>query len=95
MSNKKDRELYNFNWNEDKNKTLKEERNITFEEIVSCINNGKILSIIKNPSSNFDNQKCFIIEIKSYVWVVPYVQNEDEIFLKTAFPIIPQRKEQK
>ncbi|MBS9782440.1 MAG: toxin [Arcobacter sp.] len=81
-----------FNWNKDKNQILKEQRNISFEEIVSEISNGKIIDIIENPSANFNNQKCFVIEISAYIWLVPYVQNEEEIFLKTAFP---SRKHQK
>ncbi len=81
-----------FNWNKDKNQILKEQRDISFEEIVNEILNGKVLDIIENPSSNFDNQKCFVIEISDYVWLVPYVKKEEEIFLKTAFP---SRKHQK
>lgn len=81
-----------FNWNKDKNELLKQQRNISFEEVVSAIKNGKLLDIIENPSSNFENQKCFVLEIYSYIWLVPYIENEKEIFLKTAFP---SRKHQK
>jgi len=76
----------NYQWNEEKNKKLQDERNISFEEICSLLINEQIIDIIKNPSSNFDNQKCYIIEIHDYIWIVPYVDNGEEIFLKTAFP---------
>ena len=33
------------------------------------------------PSSNFDNQKCFIIELENYIWVVTYIENENDVFL--------------
>ena len=75
-----------FRWNEEKNIKLQNERNVSFEEIVSILKNDEIIDIVENPSSNFDNQECYIIEIKSYIWVVPYVKNGNEIFLKTAFP---------
>ena len=38
----------------------------------------------KNP-----NQRMFIVQIDSYAWLVPYVENDVELFLKT---IIPSRK---
>lgn len=81
-----------FNWSQEKNETLKQQRNISFEEIVNAIKNGKMLDIIENPSSNFEKQKCFVIDMYSYAWLVPYVETEKEIFLKTAFP---SRKYQK
>ena len=33
------------------------------------------------PSSDFDNQKCFIIELENYIWVVTYIENENDVFL--------------
>ena len=77
---------FNFRWNEEKNKKLQNERGVSFEEIVSILKNDKIIDIVENPSANFDNQECYIIEIKSYIWVIPYVKDGNEIFLKTAFP---------
>ena len=40
-------------------------------------------------SVNYPNQKIFVLEIDNYVYLAPFVENEDEIFLKT---IIPSRK---
>ena len=31
----------------------------------------------------------FVVEVDEYAWLVPYVENEDEIFLKS---VIPSRK---
>ncbi len=45
-----------FSWNEDKNKLLLQQRRVCFEDVVTSINNGKLLSIAKNPSKNFNNQ---------------------------------------
>jgi len=80
-----------FDWNKDKNDSLKRERNISFEKITTIIRR-EILDIIANPSTNHPQQKCFIIDVDGYVWVVPYVLEENIVFLKTAFP---SRKYQK
>jgi uncharacterized DUF497 family protein len=77
---------FEFLWSEEKNEKLQKERNISFKEIIFYINQNKVVDIIKNPSSNFDNQECFVIDIENYIWIVPYVKNKNEIFLKTAFP---------
>lgn len=73
-----------LNWNNEKNDTLKKERNLSFEEIAHLIASGKILGIEQNPG--YPNQQMYILEIDHYAIVVPYVETETEIFLKTAFP---------
>ncbi len=79
-----------FSWNEKKNEQLKAERKISFEEIVVQIENDKILDIVEHPNrEKYPDQKVMIIECNRYAYLVPYVENEEEIFLKT---IIPSRK---
>ena len=76
----------------DKNEKLKIEREISFEDVILAIENDKLLDDLKHPNKEkYPNQNIFIllIEIKNYVYMVPYVENESEIFLKT---IIPSRK---
>ena len=73
-----------YNWSHEKNELLKAERGISFEEIVLLIESGHILGIEENPART--NQKIYILEIENYAFVVPFVENENEIFLKTAFP---------
>ncbi len=73
-----------FNWNNEKNNLLRKERNISFEIISSKIEQGYLLDIICNP--NYENQQYFVLDIDSYVWLVPFVLNDSECFLKTAFP---------
>lgn len=71
-------------WSEEKNKILKQDRNITFEELTKF---GFILKVEKNKSSNHKNQKEMHIFYKNYVYKVPFVIKEDgkTWFLKTAF----------
>ena len=73
-----------LNWNLEKNELLKAERGISFEEIALLIESGNILGIEENPGH--PNQKIYILEIENYAYIVPFVESENEIFLKTAFP---------
>ena len=73
-----------LNWNPEKNETLKRERGISFEEIAYLIELGRIIVIEENPE--LSNKKLYILEIEVYAIVVPFVETDQEIFLKTAFP---------
>jgi hypothetical protein len=66
------------------NEILKNERGISFEEIAYLINSGQIIGIEENPSR--PNQKLYILEIDNYAIIVPYVEKDNEIFLKSAIP---------
>ena len=79
-----------FDWNEEKNETLKKTRNISFEVIVIQIEMGSLLNILEHPNKQkYKNQKIFVVEYENYVYLVPFIEEEDKIFLKT---IIPSRK---
>ncbi len=79
-----------FVWNNEKNRLLKAERNISFEEVIFHIEKQDVLDIVEHPNQGrYKNQKIFIIRINNYAYLVPFVENEKEIFLKT---IIPSRK---
>ncbi|CAB1058295.1 hypothetical protein D1BOALGB6SA_3051 [Olavius sp. associated proteobacterium Delta 1] len=73
-----------LNWSSEKNEILKAKRGISFEEIAYLIESGQILGIEENPGR--PNQKIYIVEIESYAVIVPFVEKDNEIFLKTAFP---------
>jgi hypothetical protein len=73
-----------LNWSYDKNKLLKAKRGISFEQIVYLIESGHILGIEEN--SGRPDQKIYVLEIEGYAVIVPFVEKDNEIFLKTAFP---------
>ena len=77
-----------FDWNEEKNQRLIEERGISFEAIVSYIEGGDILAIAEGKGQ-YSHQKQFVVAVNNYVYVVPFVEDKEYIFLKT---IIPSRK---
>ncbi len=79
-----------FTWDNGKNEKLIEERGISFEEIVFHIREGGILDILDHPNqTRYAGQRIFVIDVEGYAYLVPFVETEDEIFLKT---IIPSRK---
>lgn len=72
-------------WDEEKNALLKQERGISFEEIAGMILDGDFVDIVENPTR--EDQQYFILTIRDYTWVVPFLIDESEtIILKTAFP---------
>ena len=79
-----------FDWNNEKNEKLKIERDICFEDAIVAIEENKILDIIKHSNQKkYLNQKIFIVNINNYAYLIPFVEDEHKIFLKT---IIPSRK---
>ncbi len=82
--------MKNYRWDIEKDEILRKERGISFELILFHIENGFLLDIIKHPNEEkYPNQSMFNIEIDEYVYLVPFIENKEEIFLKT---IIPSRK---
>jgi hypothetical protein len=76
----------------EKNEILKSQRDISFEDVILALENGDLLDDITHPNKEkYPNQSIFIIlvQIKDYVYLVPYVEDDRSIFLKT---IIPSRK---
>ncbi len=79
-----------FDWDEEKNARLKEEREVSFEEIVDAIEDNRVLDRIDHPNKKrYPNQKIMIVNINSYAFMVPFVEDDKRIFFKT---IIPSRK---
>lgn len=83
-----------INWDADKNRKLIEDRHISFEEIVFSLQSGGLLDDAVHPNSDkYPNQRVFVVAPNEYVYLVPYVENDEEIFLKTAFPSRKATKE--
>jgi len=79
-----------YAWNHEKNECLKEDRGISFEEIVYSIQLGNEVDIYDHPNrKRYPGQKVSVVLIEGCAYLVPFVERENEIFLKT---IIPSRK---
>jgi uncharacterized DUF497 family protein len=76
-----------FNWNEEKNQLLISERGVSFEMVVAKIAKGEIIDLYGHPNSEkYPNQFIFIVELKNYLYCVPFTKQGENIFLKTIFP---------
>lgn len=79
-----------FRWNAEKNELLAQNRGITFEEIVEIIESGaKVIEVAHPNQKKYPNQRILIVDVSGYAYMVPYVKDGSEYFLKT---IIPSRK---
>ena len=77
-------------WNADKSLSLKAERGVSFEDVLSAISQGGLLSVMDHPNrATYAHQKMLVVRIQDYAYLVPYVESEKEIFLKS---IMPSRK---
>lgn len=69
---------------------LNKKGGICFEDVLFYIQNDLLVDDIEHPNKEkHPNQRIMIIEKDDYLYLVPYVETKDEIFLKT---IIPSRK---
>ena len=79
-----------FRWSREKNDSLKAARGVCFESIVVAIESGGLLDVLAHPNRvNYARQRVLVVAHDSYVYLVPFVEEEDYFFLKT---IIPSRK---
>ena len=77
-------------WNSEKSLSLKAERGVSFEEVLSTISQGGLITVMDHPNrEKYRHQKMLVVKIRDYAYLVPYVESENEIFLKS---IIPSRK---
>jgi len=79
-----------FSWNKSKNELLRSTRQIVFEDILLYIEKGFLLDVLEHPNQEkYPEQRIFVVQVDGYAYLVPFVEDEKEIFLKT---IIPSRK---
>jgi uncharacterized DUF497 family protein len=70
-----------------KNAWLIETRGISFEQIITVLETEGPIDVIEHPNqAKYPKQKMYIIELLDYIYLVPFVEEGNKIFLKTAFP---------
>lgn len=67
-------------WSLLKNERLKKVRGVSFEEILLA----KLIAIHHHPDK--EHQNIMLFKYQDYIWVVPYVADGADIFLKTLYP---------
>ncbi len=82
--------MKSYAWSPEKNDLLKRERGVSFEEVVLHIQLGNEVDIYHHPNQEkYPGQKISVVMIEGYAYLIPFIETEEEIFLKT---IIPSRK---
>ena len=84
------RHVKDFTWSPNKNERLKRKHGISFEEVVFHILRGEVLDLLDHPNQeDYPGQRMWVVEVDDYAYLVPFVESETEVFLKT---VIPSRK---
>ncbi len=79
-----------FAWDDAKNAKLRKERGIGFEDVVFHIERGDLFDVLEHSNpARYAGQRIFVVRREDYVYLVPFVEDEHTVFLKT---IIPSRK---
>ena len=79
-----------FDWNSEKNDWLKAHRGVSFEKVIYHLTKGDVWKVANHPNQDqYPGQKIYFVIIDDYIYLVPFVENQEKIFLKT---IIPSRK---
>lgn len=82
--------MKSFRWSSEKNEAIKAEWGISFESIVVSIEAGGLLDILTHPNqAKYPRQRVLVVACDNYVYLMPFVEEEDCFFLKT---VIPSRK---
>ncbi len=72
--------MKDIRWSQLKSERLKKTRGVSFEEIIS----SELIAIKSHPKRV--DQSIMLFKLKGYVWIVPYVEEKEYIFLKTLYP---------
>ena len=77
-------------WDAEKNALLHHQRGVCFEDVLLALERGALLDRLEHPNqAKYPGQKMMVVEIAEYAYLVPYVETEEYLFLKT---VIPSRK---
>lgn len=76
-----------FVWDPAKNEWLKRERGVSFENVIVAITVGDLLDTIRHPNAvKYPRQRMFVVHIHRYAYLVPFIETDHEIVLKTVIP---------
>ena len=79
-----------FRWSQENNARLQAGRGISFEQMVVAVESGGLLDILTHPNEvKYPDQRVLVIGHGGYVYLVPFIEEEAHLFLKT---VIPSRK---
>ena len=77
----------NFEYSEEKNEILFNNRGITFNNVIESIAENGILLDFEHPNKDkYPDQRILVISINKYPYCVPYTKKGDTLYLKTIYP---------
>lgn len=76
-----------YEYSKEKSALLKEQRGISFEEVITVIRAGGVLDVVQHPNfAQYGHQEMYVVLIKNYTYLIPFVKTKNGVFLKTIFP---------
>ncbi len=79
--------MQTYAWNGEQNELLRHTRGISFEDVVFHIEAGDAVDIFAHPNqSKYPGQQIIVVCVEDYVYLVPFVENDREMFLKSIIP---------
>ena len=73
---------------------MQQKRGVSFEDVIDSIENDRVLGITGTANlEKYPNQSMMVVEIRGYVYCVPFVQDGSVTFLKTIFPSRKMKKQ--
>ena len=72
--------MKDIRWSPLKSERLKKTRGVSFEEIIA----SRLIAVKRHPKR--EDQDIMVFKYKGYIWIVPYIEEKDYIFLKTLYP---------
>jgi uncharacterized DUF497 family protein len=78
-----------YTWDENKNAQLRQTRQLSFEQAVQAIANGKLLDVLENPNQEkYRGQVFLIVWMNEYAHIVPAIvdEHDETCHLITIYP---------
>ena len=62
-------------------------RNVTLEDVKLAVEEGELLAVVRNLNSEkYPHQRMLVVNIKNYAYLVPFVEEDEYVFLKASIP---------
>lgn len=75
-----------YDFSPEKDKLLKRERGLGFEDVIALIEGGQAFLATRNSNPKYPHQFIFEVEIGGYIHIVPFVVDGTCAYLKTVYP---------
>lgn len=73
-----------IDYSDEKDAIIRKTRGVWFEDVIDALEDGRLLRVEKNQIRSHQNN--LVVLIQDYVYICPYVETDDGIFLKTIYP---------